>query len=98
MLDKLDKIWIGAILGAIIPSFCFFCYWLFAYSQLSFPKGFIRYLRGGEMMQEVAIVCVAVNLLVFYLLLNKKAYDISRGIIYATFGYVGVILYISLLA
>ncbi len=98
MLDKLDKKWIGAILGAFTPSFCFFCYWLFAYSQLTFPGGFIRYLRGGEMLQEVAIVCVAINLIVFYLLLNKKAYDISRGIIYATFGYVGVILYISLLA
>jgi hypothetical protein len=98
MLDKIDKIWIGAVIGAIFPSFCFFCYWLFAYSQLSFPTGFIRYLRGGEMFQEVAIVCVAANLIVFYLLLNKKAYDISRGIIYATFGYVAAVLYISLLA
>lgn len=97
MLDKIDKIWVGFITGLVIPAFCFFCYWLFKHSQLSFPKGFIRYLRAGEMLQEVAIVCVVVNLIIFYLLLNRKAYDISKGIMYATFGYVGLILYISLL-
>jgi hypothetical protein len=97
MLDKIDKIWVGLITGLVIPAFCFFCYWLFKHSQLSFPNGFIRYLRIGEMLQEVAIVCVAVNLIIFYLLLNKKAYDIGKGIMYATFGYVGLILYISLL-
>lgn len=97
MLDKIDKIWIGLVWGMFFPAFCFFCYWLFAYSQLSFPKGFIRYLQGGEMLQEVTIACVVANLLVFYLLLNKKAYDISKGIIYATFLYVGIVLYISLL-
>lgn len=97
MLDKIDKIWIGLIVGLVTPFFCFFCYWLFAHSQLNFPNGFIRYLRMGEMLQEVAIACIVVNLLIFYLLLNKKAYDISRGIIYSTFGYVGLVLYISLL-
>jgi len=49
------------------------------------------------MLQEVAIMCVVANLLIFYLLLNKKAYDISKGIIYATFCYVALVLYISLL-
>ena len=72
MTDKLDKKWVGIILGLIIPAFCFFCYWLFVYSQLSFPYGFIRYLRKGDMLQEVTIACVVMNLLVFYLFLNKK--------------------------
>jgi len=97
MLDKIDKIWVGLIIGLIIPFFCFFCYWLFVHSQLNFPNGFIRYLRMGEMLQEVAIACIVVNLLIFYLLLNRKAYDISKGIIYSTFAYVGLVLYISLL-
>src|ERR1700741_4205723 len=97
MLDKIDKKWVGMLLGLILPMFCFMCYWLFAHSQLNFPSGFIRYLRAGQMLQEVAIVCVAINLLVFYLLLNKKAYDISKGMIYSTFIYVGLVFYISLL-
>lgn len=97
MLDKIDKIWVGLIVGLVTPFFCFFCYWLFVHSQINFPNGFIRYLRMGEMLQEVAIACIVVNLLIFYLLLNKKAYDISKGIIYSTFGYVGLVLYISLL-
>lgn len=97
MLEKLDKKWIGLVFGIAFPAFCFFCYWLFMHSQLSFPSGFIRYLRMGEMLQEVTIACIVTNLIVFYLLLNQKAYDISKGIIYATFGYVGLVLYISLL-
>lgn len=97
MLDKLDKIWAGVIFGIMTPAFVFLCYWLFFHSQLHFPSGFIRYLRNGQMLQEVAIVCTIVNLVVFYLLLNKKAFDVARGIIYATFLYVGLVLYISLL-
>lgn len=97
MLENLDKKWIGLVFGMLFPAFCFFCYWLFMHSQLNFPSAFIRYLRNGQMLQEVAIACIVANLIVFYLLLNKKAYDISKGIMYATFGYVGLVLYISLL-
>ena len=97
MLNKLDKKWIGFLVGAVFPAFCFFCYWLFLHSQIGFPESFIKYLRAGEMLQEVCIMCVVTNLLIFYLLLNKKIYDLAKGIIYATFGYVALVLYISLL-
>ena len=97
MLDKIDKKWIGFLFGAIFPSFCFLCYWLFFHSQLNFPKGFIRYLHNGDMLQEVAILCVIANLGIFYLCLNKKIFDFGRGLITATFLYVGLVLYISLL-
>lgn len=49
------------------------------------------------MLQEVAIVCVVANLIIFYLSLNKKIFDFGKGLIYATFLYVGLVLYISLL-
>lgn len=97
MLDKIDKRWIGFLFGCIFPSFCFFCYWLFFHHQLNFPNGFVRYLRNGNMLQEVAIVCVIANLGIFYLSLNKKIFDFGRGLIIATFLYVGLVLYISLL-
>jgi hypothetical protein len=96
MLDKIDKRWIGFLFGAIFPSLCFFCYWLFFHNQLNFPNGFIRYLRNGNFLQEVAIVCVIANLGVFYLSLNKKIFDFGRGLIIATFLYVGLVFYISL--
>lgn len=97
MLDKIDKKWIGFLAGIVIPPFCFMCYWLFRHSQLNFPFGFIRYLRAGNMLQEVAIVCVVASLGVFYLSLNKKIFDFGRGLIIATFLYVGIVFYISLL-
>lgn len=97
MLDKLDKKWIGFVLGLIIPAFLFFCYWLFFYSQIGFPKIFINYLRNGDMLQEILIACIGGNLLAFYFILNKKAYDLSKGMIYAAFIYVGIVLYVSML-
>ncbi|MES2514439.1 MAG: hypothetical protein V4580_09850 [Bacteroidota bacterium] len=97
MLDKIDKIWLGFVFGCFFPAFCFSCYWLFRHSQLSFPNGFVRYLRAGDMLQEVAIICVVANLAIFYLSLNKKIFDFGRGLITATFLYVGLVLYISLL-
>ena len=97
MLDKIDKKWIGFLTGIIFPFFCFMCYWLFCHHQLNFPFGFIRYLRAGNMLQEVAIVCVVASLGIFYLSLNKKIFDFGRGLIIATFLYVGLVLYISLL-
>jgi len=97
MLEKIDKIWVGFLFGIFFPAFCFFCYWLFAHSQLSFPNGFIRYLRMGDMLQEVVIACVIASLVVFYISLNKKIFDFGRGLIIAAFLYVGLVLYISLL-
>lgn len=97
MLDKIDKLWIGLLVGIIFPAFIFMCYWLFFHSQLGFPMRFIEYLRTGKMLQDVVILCIIANLLVFYLFLNKKAYDISKGMMYTTFAYVGLTLYISLL-
>lgn len=97
MLDKLNKKWIGFLVGLIFPAFCFLCYWAFFHHQMGFPVGFIKYLRIGQMLQEVTIMCVVANLVIFYLLLNKKVYNIAKGIIYATFCYVGLVLYISLL-
>lgn len=97
MIDKLDKKWVGFLIGAGFPAFCFFCFWLFVHHQLSFPQGFIRYLKAGDMLQEVGIACIVANLVVFYLFLNKKAYDLSKGMMFATFLYVLLIFYVSLL-
>lgn len=97
MLDKINKTWIGFVFGFFFPAFCFFCYWLFLHNQLSFPYGFIRYLRIGEMLQEVVIACIIASLVVFYISLNKKLFDFGRGLIIASFMYVGLVLYISLL-
>ena len=97
MLDKINKFWIGLLFGCIFPAFNFFCYWLFFHSELTFPKRFIKYLQFGNMLQEVAIICVVTNLVVFYISLNKKIFDFGKGLIIACFLYVGLVLYISLL-
>lgn len=97
MLDKIDKKWIGFVFGIFFPAFCFLCYWLFFYNHISFPKAFIRYLLLGDMLQEVAILCIGLSLLIFYFSLNKKIFDFGRGLITAAFLYVGLVLYISLL-
>jgi hypothetical protein len=51
----------------------------------------------GDMLQEVVIACIIASLAVFYISLNKKIFDFSKGLIIASFLYVGLVLYISLL-
>lgn len=39
---KYNNIWLGIATGLVFPGFCFFAYWLFAHSQMGFPKNFVR--------------------------------------------------------
>jgi hypothetical protein len=41
---------------------------------------------------------VIINLIVFYVFLNKEKYNFARGVIYATMLYLPVILYFNFIA
>ncbi len=96
MLQKINQITFGIIIGLILPLFTFFCTWLFIYSYMSFPKGFWRYLKNGDMLQEYLILSVCANALLFYYFLNKKLNPLCKGLLIACFMYVGFIFYISI--
>lgn len=94
-IQKLDFFWKGLVIGLLFPAFCFFCYWLFLHSQIDFPKGFVKYLMGGQLLSNVVKLCCLGNLLLFYFGLTKKMDGFTKGIITSVVLYVGLVAYIS---
>lgn len=94
-IERLDTFWKGLVIGILFPAFVFFLYWLFFHSQMNFPRGFLRYLIGGQMLSNVIKICGIGNLLLFYFGLNKKIDRFSKGIIVSVLLYVGLVAYVT---
>lgn len=94
-IERLDKFWKGLVIGIVFPMIMFSLYWLFFHSQLSFPRGFIRYLQGGYLLSNVIKICGLGNLLLFYFGLNKKIDKFSKGIITSVVIYVALVAYVT---
>jgi hypothetical protein len=93
--EKLDTVWKGLLVGILFPMLLFFLYWLIFYHQLSFPKGFFRYLSNGFLLSSVIKICGIGNLLIFYIGLRKKIDKFSRGIIFSVLVYVALVAYVT---
>jgi hypothetical protein len=65
------------------------------HSQIDFPRGFIKYLMGGQLLSNVVKLCGLGNLLLFYFGLTKKIDGFTKGIITSVVLYVGLVAYIS---
>ena len=94
-IERLDNFWKGLLIGILFPMVMFFLYWLFFHSQLSFPRGFLRYLIGGQLLSNIIKICGLGNLLLFYFGLNKKIDNFSKGIILSVVLYVGLVAYVT---
>ncbi|MBL7922029.1 MAG: hypothetical protein JNJ40_17065 [Bacteroidia bacterium] len=94
-VQRLDKFWIGLVIGLLFPMVMFFLYWLFFHNYLSFPRGFYRYLIGGFLLSNVIKICGIGNLLLFYFGLNRKIDSFSKGIIVSTLAYVALVAYVT---
>src|SRR4051812_31548462 len=94
-IQKLDNVWIGLLMGLLFPLLMFLLYWLFFHHQISFPRRFVRYLLGGNLLSNVIKLCALGNLLLFYLGLSYKIDKFSRGIVFSVLFYVALIAYIT---
>lgn len=94
-LTRLNNFWIGLLAGIIFPMILFFFYWMIFHPQLSFPVRFFYYLRGGDLLSNVIKMCGLGNLLLFYIGLNKKIDNFSKGIIVSVLLYVALIAYVT---
>ena len=93
--ERFDNVWIGLLTGILFPVLMFVCYWLFFHHQIDFPRRFIRYLMGGNLLSNVIKMCALGNLLLFYLGLVYKVDKFSKGIVFSVLFYVCLIAYIA---
>ncbi|MGZ3883019.1 MAG: hypothetical protein ACXVP0_09600 [Bacteroidia bacterium] len=93
--ERMDNFWIGLAIGMLFPVFCFFCYWLFRYSYISFPVRFVKYLLQGQMLSATIKMCGLGNLLIFYYGLNSKMDKATKGIIVSVLVYVALVVIVT---
>jgi hypothetical protein len=92
---KLDKWWMGLLIGLLFPGLMFILYWLFFHHAISFPRRFVRYLMAGYLLSNVIKICGLGNLLIFYFGLNYKLDKFSKGVIISVVFYVLLIAYVT---
>lgn len=81
MIDKLDKVWFGLIIGMIAPVVAFGLYYIFA-DQYTLKRVNVS-------------LCMVINLAPFYLTLNNEMYKATKGVLIATLTWALVIAYLS---
>jgi hypothetical protein len=91
MWTKVNKLWIGAIIGLIVPWLVFYIYYLFALNSFSFVDTVKMTYRGNLLMKYISLSAI-VNLGFFYLSLNKSAYRFGYGVILSMFIYAFVVM------
>lgn len=93
--EKLNKMWIGLVSGLAGPWAVWGIYWLFFQRGLDIPKDDIRYLLNQELMINVFKICCGIDLLFFYIAMNKKMVDYSKGIIWSVMIYALILGYMT---
>lgn len=90
MLDKLDKMWIGTLLGLISPVIVLIIFYLLNYLHISF-YGFLSKYMDHKALVPLFSLCVIINLGLFFLFIQKEKYYAARGIIFSTLIYAIII-------
>jgi hypothetical protein len=76
-----DRTWVGLALGIIVPVAVYACYYLLVYDT-------------GIKKVNVSL-CVAANLIPFYIYQKKEKYNGLKGVLISTFLWAGFIIYLT---
>ena len=90
-IHKYDRIWIGVVLGLIVPNFGIVMIYLLSVAN-HFMVGkaiipitvIIHNIDSVELLTKFLSVGCMLNLGVFFLFINRDYFNIARGIIFAT--------------
>lgn len=72
-----DKVWVGLVIGVLMPIVIYTVYYYFVYNS-------------GIKKMNVSL-CIATNLIPFYLYQRKEKYNGLKGVLIATFVWAGLI-------
>ena len=87
--------WIGLLTGLTAPWLVWGIYWIFFQRNLEIPKDDVRYLINQEMMVNVFKICCGIDLLFFYLGMNKRMVNYAKGIIWSVMVYALILGYLT---
>lgn len=99
MKQKLDNIFVGLILGAILPVIGLYCYYLFTYRYQTSFSGFLEYYsRMKVVVAAMSLSCYITNLPMFFGFIWLNMNKASRGVLFATMGYTAWVIYEKFIA
>ena len=82
--SSFDRLWIGFVVGLLLPILVFYLYYLISYSTVHFGA-YIMTLHISRLLFKVISLCVLADLPVFHIALQLKWMRTSRGIVMACF-------------
>jgi hypothetical protein len=85
-----DRIYIGFVLGLIVPLFVFFIYYLIRHGDASFLD-YLGMLHKFKLLFKVISLCVLVDLPVFFAFIQLKYWRSSRGVVMSCFLYAFIV-------
>ena len=88
--------WIGAVIGILVPVIALFCYYLGRYNETGIAD-FLRAYKDQGILTHIISLSVLPDLLVFFLFIRKNFLKAARGVLLATFLYTFVVLCIRFL-
>ena len=89
--NKIDQLWIGWLIGALVPMIIFFVTYQVKYSDMEFVL-FLESMWRMKIFLKLLSICVFPNLGTFLIFYRLK-YDLAaRGVILATFMFAFLVL------
>ena len=83
MNRRADKIWVGLVMGILIPFLVMFIFYLSSYAYLTAPD-FLRKMVFASIFFKVLSLCAIVNLVTFFMFYKTQNDKAARGVILAT--------------
>tara|TARA_B100000965_G_C19452208_1_gene695775 strand:- start:667 stop:969 length:303 start_codon:yes stop_codon:yes gene_type:complete len=83
MNRRADKIWVGLVMGILIPFLVMFIFYLSSYAYLTVPD-FLRKMVFASIFFKVLSLCAIVNLVTFFMFYKTQNDKAARGVILAT--------------
>tara|TARA_R110002049_G_scaffold200971_2_gene371670 strand:- start:388 stop:690 length:303 start_codon:yes stop_codon:yes gene_type:complete len=93
MKNKIDHIWMGMLLGVILPIIVLAIFYLSSYSYLTVPT-FLRKMAFMEIIVKLLSLCAISNMGLFFTFYYFQKDKAARGVLLSTFIYAfGVVIY-----
>lgn len=89
-----DKIWLGLLAGLVAPFIGFLGYYQLHFAGMGIPY-FINYLIQGKVYTPMVSLSVVANLPVFFIFIWTNKNQSARGVLFSTFIYAAIVVYLK---
>lgn len=94
--SKFNRIYLGVIYGIAGPIIGFVIYYFMQFSYRKTFSGFVEtFFSMNEIQPKIISLCLIFNLAMFFIFLKFDFRSTALGILYATFAYIPVVLYLK---